>query len=195
MHILTGMVVAGLLGRRKKTARSPAAPVRRSPLLRAPGVLAVRHALPGRTRFHVPSLKGNLAAADRLEQTLSGIEGIRVVQANALTGNVLIEHEAERIAPDVLAAALVRLLGLEGELTRSLEARLSRELREISRAVNRAMYDSTAGWLDLRTVLLLVLAAVGLRKVLQQRALALPAGFTLLWWAGNGLLRGSETAS
>lgn len=191
MHLLTGMLLASLF--RKGVKASPGTAVTGpSPILRAPSLLSVTHALPGRTRFRVPSLVGCPDAADMLEKTLREIEPVQSVTVSSRTGSVLIAHDPEQVAPEVLAAALVRLLGLEQALVRSVEGRLSRELRAAGRAANRAVYESSAGWLDLRTVVLLTVGIVGLRKVAQQRALALPAGFTLLWWAGNGLLGGAR---
>jgi len=195
MHIITGMLLAGLLGRRRGDGREEAVSGLDSPLLRAPSVLSVAHALPGRTRFRVPALVGRHEAAARLHDALAGINGIHAVSVSAVSGSVVIDHDAQRVRPDVLAAALVRLLGLEAELTREVESTLGRELRDLSRAANRAVYERTGGLLDVKTVLFLGLAGLGLGKVLQQRSLALPAGFTLLWWAANGLLRGRQTAS
>jgi hypothetical protein len=195
MHILTGMLLAGLLGRKNKGSTPNQAAALKSTLLRSPSVLSVTHALPGRTRFRVPVLVGKMAATEKLQEALSGIEGIARAEVSGVSGSVLIEHDADRIAPDVLAAALIRLCGLEEQITADVEATLGRELREFSQAANRAMYEKTGGLLDMKTALLLLLAGLGARKLIQQRSLALPAGFTLLWWAGNGLLRGKQTSS
>ena len=194
MHILTGMLLAGLLGRKNKGPKHNQASALTSPLLRAPSVLSVTHALPGRTRFRVPVLVGKAEAAGKLQEALSGIEGVSLAEASPVSGSVLIEHDADRIAPDVLAAALIRLCGLEEQITGDMEASIGRELREFSRATNRAVYEKTGGLLDMKTALFLLLAGLGAQKLIQQRSLALPAGFTLLWWAGNGLLRGKPTS-
>jgi hypothetical protein len=192
MHILTGMLLAGLLGRKGKGPKLNQASDVKSSLLRAPSVLSVTHALPGRTRFRVPALVGRAEAAGKLGRTLAGIQGIRRAEASAVSGSVLVEHDAERVAPDVLAAALIRLCGLEEQITGDVEAGLARELRDFSRAFNRAVYEKTGGLLDMKTALFLALAALGTMKLLQQRSLAWPAGFTLLWWAGNGLFQGDQ---
>ncbi len=194
MHIITGLVLTGLMGRLGKD-KAVHSTTLRSPILRAPTVLSVVHSLPGRTRFRVPRLCGDARTAAAIEETLQGIEGVRSVAVSHISATVLVEHDAERIAPEVVAAALIRVLGLENEITRDVEAALARELREFSRAANRAVYEKTGGLLDFKTALFLVLAFLGARKMLQQGTLALPAGFTLLWWAGNGLLRGRQTAS
>jgi hypothetical protein len=191
MHLITGMLITALLKHRRKGG-VPGAFSRRSPLLQAPSVLAVTHALPGRTRFRVPVLIGATEACGKLSAALAGVDGIGRVECSPISGSVLIEHDDARLKPDLLAAALVRLLGLEAQLTHDVEAALGREIRELARAANRAVYEQTGGLLDLKTALFCALAVLGVRKMVQQGTLALPAGFTLLWWAAHGLLRGRQ---
>jgi hypothetical protein len=101
---------------------------------------------------------------------------------------VLFEYDRERVTADTLAAAVIRLLGLEQELEKDVRPRAVTELKKFERSMNRAVYEQTGGALDLRTAVFVVLAVMGIQKMIKQGGLALPAGFTLLWWAGNGLL-------
>lgn len=196
MHILTGILLAGLMGRGKGRPKSNAKQMlARSPLLRAPSVISITHAIPGRTRFRIPTLISNPAAANTLCSALVDLDPIQSVEANRVSGSVLIHHDADHVPPDVLAAVLVRLLGLEQALTRDVDASLSKECRALAHAANRAVYERCGGLIDLKSVLFLTLGAIGLRKILKQRTMAFPAGFTLLWWAANGLLRGRQTLS
>jgi hypothetical protein len=48
----------------------------------------ILHTLPGRIRVHLPELTGQSKRA--IEIRLRQIQGVRSVQANALTGNILI---------------------------------------------------------------------------------------------------------
>lgn len=52
----------------------------------------IRHLLPGRVRVYVPGWSGN--GKRTLETGLCLIEGVRRVQANPLTGTVLLEYVA-----------------------------------------------------------------------------------------------------
>jgi copper chaperone CopZ len=189
------MLLASLIGRKNSKKASSNVKGLDSPLLKAPTVLSVTHALPGRTRFRAPILRNQVTASAKLQEALENIEGVHTAQVSPVSSSVLIQHDPEQVAPDLLAAALIRLLGLENELTRDVDATITRELRDFSQAANRAMYEKTSGLLDFKSALMLGLAALGTRKLLQQGTLALPAGFTLLWWAGNGLLKGKQTAS
>jgi len=195
MHIVTGLLLAKLLKARAKGSGRRSGDSLPSPLLNMPGVITLVHAVPGRCRFRLPALTGRVDAGAKLAARLRDIAGITRADVSAITGSVLIEYDAARLTPDLLAAALVRLLGLERAFAGRVEPALARELRDWARSLNVAVYQKTGGVLDLRTALLLALAVVGVKKLADQRALALPAGFTLLWWAGSGLLRDDGDAA
>ncbi len=189
MHILTGLLLARLLKRRAAHGRNPHAATKPSPLCDMPGVIGLVHSLPGRSRFRLPVLKGRPEPASELASRLGGLQGVRKATACARTGSVLLEYDATRLTPELLAAAMVRLLGLERAFAGQVDSTVRREIRHVARACNLAVYQQTGGLLDLRTAVLLGLALVGIKRLMAQRSLALPAGFTLLWWAGHGLLR------
>jgi hypothetical protein len=193
MHILTGLLVARLLGLKKKDGDDADSTIAEAPLLGAPSIIAVTHALPGRTRFRVPSLAGRHNDAARLQETLGQIDAIDRVAVSAATGSVLFEYDADRVEPGMLAAALIRILALERELEKDVRPEALAELRRFGRSLNRAVYEKTNGMLDARTALFIILAVAGIQRLLKQGAAAVPAGFTLLWWAGNGLLGGKQT--
>ncbi len=201
MHILTSLLITGLLHRRKKKSAEKKAESDQeesrfsSPLLKMPSVLSVVHSIPGRTRFRVPMLVGMTSASQKLRKTLLGIEGVEDVDVNIVSGTILVKHNPKRVFPDVLAAALIRLLGLEKQIYGDVEAKFARELRELARAMNRAIYEQTGGMLDMKTILFLALAGLGVQQLVRRRSIALSAGFTLLWWAVNGLMSGRQNDS
>ncbi len=185
MHIITGLLLAKLFkdGKGKTQASNT------SPLFNMPGVITLVHSLPGRCRFRLPVLVGQTKACNKLAQRLQEIDGVADAKIDCVTGSVLLTYDATRLNAEVLGAALVRLLGLERAFSGNVEASLGRELREWAKSLNVAVYQKTGGLLDMRTALMLGLVAIAIKKALAQRALALPASFTLLWWAGAGLLR------
>jgi len=129
--------------------------------------------------------------------TLQRIESVEAVRVSPMTGSVLLCYDPDEISPDLLVAAIIKILRLDDELNQVPSSVVGRELREVSHALNRAVYDRTGGIIDLRTALFLTLAAVGVTRLRRGGMLALPAGFTLLWWAANGLLgkRGGSPCS
>ena len=82
MHILTGFLLAGLLGKNKFRRRTL------MPMLRT-GPVQTAHFVPGRVRLRVPSLAENSAGAALVREKLPTIEGVQSVKLNPATGSVL----------------------------------------------------------------------------------------------------------
>lgn len=187
MHLITGLLVAGLLGRKKKGASHAS-----SPLLRRGGPVEPVHLLPGRVRFRVDALKGRDAQAEALAQQLGKIEDVESVEVSSATGSVLICYRGEKLQPELLLAAIVRLLGLERELERSSVSSLRRGIGQAADSLNDAVYAETHGLLDLWTLIPLAIGVLGVQRISQQGLASLPGGFTLLWWAYVSLIRPRE---
>ena len=182
MHLITGLILAHLLRGKEQPARSP--------LLRLTGPIETSHLLPGRVRFRISSLVGDKAQGETVVERLQQLPGVGSVAVNEITGSVLIRYDAAALQPELLFAALARLLGLERELERAPLPILTRELRHLGEALNRAVYEQTNGFIDLWTAIPILLAFVGVRKLLQEGTATFPPGFTLVWWAYLALLRG-----
>ena len=89
MHILTGFLLAGLLGKNKFRRRSLI------PMFRT-GPVQTAHFIPGRVRLRVPSLANNGAGAALVREKLPTIRGVQSVQLNPATGSVLIVYRQSR---------------------------------------------------------------------------------------------------
>jgi len=179
LHILTGLIATALLGYRKKSNRSP--------LLSLKGPVETKHLLPGRVRFHVPCLKNDEAKRDLLEEKLGGIESVESVRITASTGSLLIQYDEKHLEPELLFAAIIRLLGLERALERTPQPALFQEYASLIRSLDRAVYDRTHGLLDFHTTVSFGLATLGLMQLLTRSQRILPPGFHLLWWGYMGL--------
>lgn len=182
MHIITGLILAALAGR-KKTAGSGTAPMLKS------GPVRTAHALPGRLRLHVSSLVGDRKNCRDLASRFSKLEGIQAAAANPVTGSVLVRYDEKTVRPEVIFGAVVKLLGLEEELERVPTPILTRELGLLGRSLDRAIYEKTGGLVNGWSLLLLGLAAFGIHQALNDKTRAWPAGLTMVWWAVNGLRR------
>ncbi len=181
MHIITGLLIARLLRRRKASSLVG--------LLRS-GPVRTEHAMPGRVRFLIPSLAGDEPQATSLRERLSTLPGVQSVRVTTTTGSVLIHYREEQVQAELLYAAVVRLLGLDDELANSPKPVITRELRNVVDSLNRAVYEQTGGLLDFTSLLLIVLAGVGASKLFREGAKAVPGGFTLMWWGLHQLLGG-----
>jgi copper chaperone CopZ len=181
VHIITGAIIAALLGNKSKTK------VPRSAILNLQGPIYTSHLLPGRVRFHIPILKNNDHQIAKIKENLEKIKGIQSVEANRSTGSILLYFDEAQIKADLLAAALIRLLGLEKELEKTPQPVIPREIRQVGTSLNRAVYDKTGGFIDLWSAIPLLLIVLGGRKLLADRALSTPTAMTLLWWGYNSL--------
>ncbi len=181
MHLITGFVLANLFGRKKEPGRSP--------LLSLRHPIRTRHILPGRVRFETDILINDAKAERFLMEQMPKVKGVSRVQISTVTGSVLVEFADNEIQPELLYTVLIRLLGLEKELERVPQSVVLREIRLMGDSLNRAVLERTGGIIDLWTAIPIVLGLVGIRKIMAQGALAVPTGFTLLWWAYHSLFR------
>jgi hypothetical protein len=181
LHLITGFILAGLLGKKKDQKRSP--------LLSITGPIRTSHVLPGRVRFHIFSLKNDENKIEIVKKQFPKIEGIKSVQINKVSGSVLILFDQDKLEPELLCAALIRLLDLEKELEKIPKPILSKEFREMGDSLNRAVFEKTGGIIDLWTAVPLLLIILGFRKILMDRTTMWPTGITMLWWAYNSLFR------
>jgi hypothetical protein len=173
------MLIAGLVGRGKKVSLLP--------MLRS-GPVQTAHCMEGRVRFRIPSLSDQTGQAALLQNKLPTLQGVESVDVNTQTGSVLIHYQEEQVKPELLFAALVRLLGLEKELEKTAKPAIAKELQSLVDSLNRVVYDKTGGLLDFTSALMIVLAAFGAAKLFSKDKQALPPGFTLLWWGIHQLM-------
>ena len=65
------------------------------------------HAIDGRLRIKVPEVKRSTAHARQVEALFRPVEGIALVRANPITGNVLFLHDPDRVATREIMAILI----------------------------------------------------------------------------------------
>ncbi len=178
MHILTGLLLSKLFSGSGK-----------SKIFRGfRGIVEIKHAIPGRVRFHIPILKQNKEKGRLLEQQLLKAEAIREVQVNPLLGTVLIIHEEAKIDNVTLTGVLAKLLGLEKELEKTPKSLVGKELSKIIKSANSSVYQQTDGVLDLNSVVTLTFLSLGIWSITRNPSI-LPAGISLVYWAYNNSLK------
>ncbi|AEB08098.1 HMA2 domain-containing protein [Desulfobacca acetoxidans] len=63
--------------------------------------IQISHFIPGRVRLKSLLIKGNLSLAQKIMELFSAIPGIREVEANHLTGSLLVVYDAKQLrTPD-----------------------------------------------------------------------------------------------
>ncbi len=172
MHLITAAVVSALLGRKRGVGHH------RLPSFA--GVMETAHVLPGRLRLRAPVLIGQRRAADQLQKSFARLDGILAVEVNPLSGSLLIQFAPDRVKPDMLLGAAIRLLGLEREIQRPPGSHIGEGIRQAGDSLNRAIHEQTGGLIDLWTSVALLLLAMGVRHVAAGNA---QLGWQRLWWA------------
>lgn len=181
------------VGRRRAAAKPQA------PQLRAVPSFALVSALPGRRRYRASRIAPSIAAL--LEERLAVLDFVKSVQVSAVSGSILIEFdETDSLRVDALAAWLKEHLfpaasadAAEAEcagLDESHAGRITRSVRNSGREFSAWINRHTAGWFDMSSLVSLLFALRGIRKVLM--TYSSPSGAQMLWWALS-LMRGWRT--
>jgi hypothetical protein len=155
--------------------------------------ISVVHALPGRVRLKIPRVKENPKLAHQAQEKLSRVPGIQRVEANPVTGSLLIIY-------DLAMLASLETLGPLGEIFAELFPEVESEelaagLQELMEAGAGA--HTTSGLLgvlntlgnpslprNLNWNLLLPLAFVllGVRSLFTSEEMPFPAWYDYLWF-------------
>lgn len=188
MHIISGLIIAALARRATGGGQQSDSPIS---VFRT-GPLQTLHLLPGRVRLLAPALVGDAETAARLHRTLAELDGIDNCRIDVRTGSILIRHDSEKVSAETLFGATARLIGVEDDLDEVPEPVVVRELRELGGSLNRVVHEKSGGMVDMWSGLMILLALLGIRKLLVEGRLSLPTGFTLLWWATHGMFHGNR---
>jgi Heavy metal associated domain 2 len=163
------------------------------------------HFLPGRVRVKLPRLKGNASLAGEIERTLTALQGIRHVETSTTTGSVLVLYEP-RLPASLDLEAVGSLMELAHTLGLSFEdvdadvlqhwlytvangtraetpTALGNNITAFFDNVNTGVTQVTRGWGELRTLVPLTLAFLGLRSLLFTDNLPFPTWYDYLWFA------------
>ena len=182
------------VGRRGRAANLP----RQAAAVGGAPSFALVSTLPGRRRYRAARIAPSIASL--LEERLAAMDFVKCVKVNAVRGSILIEFdEKDNLRVDGLAAWMKEHLFAssaleEGEAASSPDeshaGRVTRSVRNTGRAFSAWINRHTAGWFDMSSLVSLLFALRGLRKVLM--TYSSPSGAQMLWWALS-LMRGWRT--
>lgn len=155
------------------------------------------HAIPGRIRLKVTSVRDNPTLAGELQQRLTSLQGVRRVEANPQTGSVLILYEATAFASaeavQELAQPLAEIFpGLKLNDPQSWMSSangsgstpsLTQGIASFFVGLNKNIDAATGSTLDLRILLPLGLFFLGLRSLLISDQRPLPTWYDFFWFA------------
>jgi hypothetical protein len=157
----------------------------------------VAHASPGRIRLKVADLKDDPQMARGIEASLRNVPGIRSVDANPLTGSLLLTYEEPALESMELPFAVTQALGISlndldpEELRRLMSHRgngnkfpapsVLESVEAAFKGMNAAI-RRTAG-ADMGVLLPLALALLGVRSLVNSEKTAFPSWHDYLWFA------------
>jgi len=140
------------------------------------------HQMRGRLRVRIPSQRQNREYFAKVREQFPQFEGLSAIETNyiSISGSVLILHDSSLQAIEDYAAGngLFRLV-LSHPNTQPLSQRIAQAFNFVGGRIDQV----TDGAVDSRALIFLVLTLAGGYQVL--RSNVWPAGFSLLWYAGN----------
>jgi hypothetical protein len=138
------------------------------------------HQSPQRLRIKITSRKGDTAYFEKLQSTLARFQTFSSLEANALTGSVLIVDE------DVDAEGIVNYAKTRHlfDLTAQNNSRSPMTTQLVSRLenLNTTIRSLTTGEMDLAGILLLLLLISGIGELLRGN-IRMPPWYTAFWYA------------
>jgi hypothetical protein len=154
----------------------------------------VMHALPGRVRVKIPRVKQNPELSRQAREKLTQVPGIHKVEANHLTGSLLILYDLASLTSLETLGPLAEVMG---ELFPEIElAPLAAGLQELAEKDYTAASPGAgemlgaathhlshlSGSSGLNLLLPLTLLFLGVRKLLAAKEVPLPAWYDYLWF-------------
>ena len=146
-------------------------------------IAVVAHSAQGRTRFKVPARRRDAQYFATVERQLPHAPDVERVEANPITGSVLVHHRG--------TAEALYTYAENNELFRvsTLADRASDLLRQRGRSLDQQLRELTGEYLDVRSLTFITLVSIGLVQALRGQ-FAGPA-LTIFWYAAT-LIDGSD---
>lgn len=151
------------------------------------GVLEVVHALPGRIRLRMPSLRARVRALAEFATSLKRLEGIQDVTVNPVLGTALVRYDAAKLTPSLVVAAATHGFDFETAV-RNHQSLVGGELRALHYAFNQAIMQRTGGVLDLPALMTVLLIVTFVRGI-TGRGGPKVSPLAVLWWLHRSLSR------
>jgi hypothetical protein len=125
----------------------------------------------------------DIETIDTIKKELIRLPEIDRVEVNPVSGSMVLVYNDEDINASIVCGIVLKLLGLEDVMDAQPQSLAQKEVKLIGTSLNRQVYNSTAGIIDLTSALALTLFILGLYKIVLQQDRNTPSGFSLLWWA------------
>ncbi|MEK6672547.1 MAG: HMA2 domain-containing protein [Nitrospirota bacterium] len=146
------------------------------------------HSIAGRLRVRIPAKKGDSPYFASLKDQLIKKGGVEQVEANPMTGSVLIIHKLNinSISNYAESHNLFKLMTQKPEATP-----LSQKVTGAFKGMDKHVKGFTGGELDIPGMAFIVLIGLGLSQI-SRGNFAAPAWYTAFWYAFNIFLKAND---
>lgn len=156
------------------------------------------HALPGRIRVKITSLKKNPSLADEIRKKLAHIKGTADIHINPTTGSILVSSDRNNPSSHDLGAQLANALGIPvstlqppsgnpdvkgGKIASYAPSQVAEGMNNVFGALNSGVSALTGGLGDLRVLVPAGLLLLGVRSLLITEKVPFPHWYDFLWFA------------
>lgn len=155
------------------------------------------HASPGRIRLKIEEIKSHTQRAREIEDQLRAVPGIHSVQANPVTGSLLLTYDEPALESMEMPFAVAHVLGIslndldpedlrllmshQGNGNKFAASSLSEGVETAVKEMNAAVRRTVGA--DLNILLPLALAFLGIRSLMVSDKTLLPAWHDYLWYS------------
>lgn len=143
----------------------------------------VVHEMKGRLRVRIPEQRQNREYFGKVRERLAGLDGVRSIETNYMTGSVLVLHES---SPQVIQDYAEEKGLFQVRQSKSDPVALSQRIAGGFRQVEGRVNAFSKGQVDVTALAFLGLAVAGAFQILKKNIW--PAGVTLLWYAASVVL-------
>ncbi|MDQ0203285.1 HMA2 domain-containing protein [Pectinatus haikarae] len=191
MSYAAGMVLGMSVGQKIFELFAKGVPVTENKIISVVPQVKLVHSLQERRRYSIAALKDNAGLAAVLETYLIKLDYVKKVNANAITGSLIIEFSRDAKKIDELMDYLAEhVFGVadSAKKRKNIElASLGSQIYDFFIFWDNYLKEKTANAVDLRSFTAFMFMVTGLRKLLLQKQL--PAAPQLLWWSFSLLRR------
>jgi len=157
-------------------------------------VLEIVHRIPGRFRIQSLDLRNRPELLKRIEEEFKSNKGVNEFQINRITGSILVLYDVHKVGEEELLKRLVELSGIPlnpsmdrgkggegGKIPRV--PYIAEAIQEPFRRLNKDILLFTKGYMDLRYLAPVLLAAYGTVKLIRQGPIPAIPWYLLYWWS------------
>ncbi|MCH3963545.1 MAG: hypothetical protein LKE46_04680 [Clostridium sp.] len=147
-------------------------------------VVEIRHLIPGRVRFYVPSIKDKDSSKEKIAAILQNVKSIKSISVNIKTCSIVISYDVDQdITPEILTGIIIKILDLDKIIEEQKEPLISKEIGRLKEALDYSVYKQTKGALNFAVLIPLFLTSFSLKKIVFEKSNIKPNPYSMLYWA------------